>query len=335
MSQINKNDFVKIVSNIKNEIRTTQVRTMQQVNSNLIMMYFRIGKILSENGRYGNKFIDNVSRNLKLEFPNIEGFSVRNLKYMKKFYLEYKDDEIVQRSVAQLPWRHNIALMSKIKDNGTRKLYANATVQNGWSRDMLVTQIDSKYHLRIGRSSNNFKELLPSVDGDLANNVIKDPYILDFLEIKDSYKERDLELAMVDKIKKLLLELGKGFSFVGNQYEIKTKHGDFYIDLLFYHLDLRRYIVVELKATEFKPEYIGQLGFYVTAVNETLRRESDEQTIGLLICREKDRLITRWALKSTNVPIGVSTYELDSHVPEGILDQLPSEEELNLYMGVG
>ena len=191
-------------------------------NTNLINLYFRLGKILNDNYKYGNKFIDDISRELKLEFSNIDGFSVRNLKYMKKFYLEYKDDKFMQRIVAQLPWR-------------LRKIYAEAIIKNGWSRDMLVMQIETGYHKRIGKSSNNFKLSLPELNSDLVNNTIKDPYIFDFLTLKENYKEKELEIAMIERIKDLLIELGKGFSFVGNQYKISTDNNDYYIDLLFYH----------------------------------------------------------------------------------------------------
>ena len=329
-----KEDFKSIINSIKNEIRTTQIKVAIETNKSLINLYFKLGKILNDNYKYGNKFIDDISRELRLEFPNTDGFSVRNLKYMKKFYLEYKDDELVQRIVAQLPWRHNIVLMSKIKDNEIRKIYAEATIKNGWSRDMLVMQIESNFHLRIGNSSNNFKLSLPDINSDLANNTIKDPYIFDFLTLKENYKEKELETAMINKIKDVLIELGKGFSFVGNKYKISTENNDYYIDLLFYHLDLRCYIVIELKTTEFKPEYIGQLGFYVTAVNETLKKETDNQTIGLLLCKSKDRLTAKWSLKSTNVPIGISSYELDKYIPKDILQKLPTEEDLNLHINV-
>lgn len=292
-----KEDFKSIINSIKNEIRTTQIKVAIETNKSLINLYLKLGKILNDNYKYGNKFIDDISRELRLEFPNTDGFSVRNLKYMKKFYLEYKDDELVQRIVAQLPWRHNIVLMSKIKDNKIRKIYAEATIKNGWS-------------------------------------TIKDPYIFDFLTLKENYKEKELETAMINKIKDVLIELGKGFSFVGNQYKISTENNDYYIDLLFYHLDLRCYIVIELKTTEFKPEYIGQLGFYVTAVNETLKKETDNQTIGLLLCKSKDRLTAKWSLKSANVPIGISSYELNKYIPKDILQKLPTEEDLNLHINV-
>ena len=253
---------------------------------------------------------------------------------MKKFYLEYKNDKVVQRIVAQLPWRHNIVLMSKIKNKKIRKIYAEAVIKNGWSKEMLVMQIENNYHLRIGNSSNNFKLSLPDINSDLANNTIKDPYIFDFLTLKENYKEKELEQAMISKIKDVLIELGKGFSFVGNQYKISTNNNDFYIDLLFYHIDLRCYIVIELKTSEFKPEYIGQLSFYVTAINETLKKDTDNQTIGLLLCKNKDQLTAKWALKSTNVPIGISTFELKKYIPNDILEKLPTEEDLNLHIDI-
>ena len=332
IEEMTKEEFRNIVNSIKSEIKTTQLKIAVEANENLMNLYFKLGEILNDNYKYGNNFIDYISCELKLEFPNIKGFSVRNLKYMKKFYLEYKDDVVVQRIVAQLPWRHNITLMSKLKDNEIRKIYAKATIKNGWSKDMLVIQIENNYHLRIGNSSNNFKLALPDVDSDLANNTIKDPYLFDFLALKENYKEKELEKAIIERIKDVLVELGKGFSFVGNQYKIKTNNNDYYIDLLFYHLDLRCYIVVELKTTEFKPEYIGQLGFYVTAVNETLKRKTDNQTIGLLLCKNKDRLTAKWSLKSMNVPIGISSFELNKYVSEDVLEKLPTEEDLNLHI---
>ena len=331
--KLNK-EFKKIVNHIKGEIRTTQIKVAIESNKSLINLYFKLGKILNDNYKYGNKFIDYISRELKLEFPNIEGFSVRNLKYMKKFYLEYKDDELVQRCVAQLPWRHNIVLMSKIKNNNIRKIYAEATIKNGWSKDMLVIQIENNYHLRVGNSSNNFKSLLPEINSDLANNTIKDPYVFDFLTLRGNFKEKELEQAMIEKIRDVLIELGKGFSFVGNQYKVSTGNNDYYIDLLFYHLDLRCYVVVELKTTEFKPEYTGQLGFYVMAINETLKKENDNQTIGLLLCKNKDRLTAKWSLKSTNVPIGISSFELKEYISNDILDKLPTEDDINMHIDI-
>lgn len=329
-----ENDFKSIMIDIKGEIKTTQVRVSIESNKSLIFLYFRLGKILNDNYEYGNKFIDDVSRELKLEFPNMTGFSVRNLKYMKKFYLEYKDDEVVQQLVAQLPWGHNILLMSRIKDYNIRKVYAEAAIQNGWGREMLKFQIESNYHLRIGNSLNNFKAVLPEYNSDLANTIIKDPYIFDFITLKDNYREREFERALINKIKNVLLELGKGFSFVGNEYKITVDHNDYYIDLLFYHLVLRCYIVVELKVQEFKPEYIGQLGFYVIAVDKTLKKKGDHSTIGLLLCKEKNKLSVEWSLKSSTVPIGVSSFEIGQYISEDIMNQLPTEEEINLHVNI-
>ena len=327
-------DFKDIINDIKQEIKSTQYKVAVQSNISLISMYFRLGKILSDNYKYGNKFIDEVSKDLKIEFPNSTGFSVRNLKYMKKFYLEYKDDELVQQLVAQVPWGHNIVLMEKIKDKEIRKIYAEAILKNGWGRDMLSIQINNGYHLRIGASNNNFENTLPALDSDLVNYTIKDPYIFDFISLKNEYKEKELESAMLNRIKDVLIELGKGFSFVGNQYKIIVGGQEFFIDLLFYHLELRRYVVVELKASSFKPEYTGQIGFYVTAVDEQLKKEHDNSTIGLLLCQDKDRLTVDYSLKSMYVPIGVSSFEIEKYIPKDVLEKLPTAEDINLHLEI-
>ena len=324
------NEFINIINNIKSEIKVTRLKTMQQANSNLMMLYFKIGKILNENSKYGNGFIKNISMELKLEYPNMKGFSERNLKRMKRFYKECKDYTIVPQSVAQLPWGHNILLIERIKNIDIRKIYIDASIENGWSRNVLELQIENNYHLRIGNSLNNFKSSLPSVNSDLANNTLKDPYIFDFITLDSNYREKELENKMIEKIKNVLLELGRGFSFIGNQYKISTDNNDYYIDLLFYHLELRCYIVVELKNSEFKPDYIGQLGFYVTAVNETLKKEIDNDTIGLLLCRNKEKITVEWSLKNINVPIGVSSFK----IRQEILQKLPTEEELNLHINI-
>lgn len=325
-------NFKETINIIKNDIKTTQVKVAISANINLINMYFRLGKILNDNYEYGNKFIDDVSKELRMEFPGQTGFSVRNLKYMKKFYIEYRDNEEVQQLVAQVPWGHNIVLMEKIKDIDVRRIYIEGILKNGWGRSMLSIQIDNEYHKRIGNSNNNFKNTLPALDSDLANYTLKDPYIFDFITLKKNYKEKELENAMLNKIKDVLIELGKGFSFVGNQYKITVGNDDFYIDLLFYHLELRRYIVVELKANNFKPEYTGQISFYVTAVDKTLKKECDNPTIGLLLCQDKDRLTVDYSLESVNVPVGVSSFEIEKYIPKDILEKLPTEEDINLHI---
>ena len=330
-----ENDFKKIIVSIKEEIVNTQIKIAMQSNRSLIQLYFKIGKILYDNYEYGNKFIDQIAQELKLEYPNSIGYSVRNLKYMKKIYIEYKDDELMQQLVAQVPWGHNVVLLDKVKGNENRKIYLQGIIKNGWGRSMLVHQIELNYHLRIGKSNNNFELTLPKKNSDLVNYMIKDPYIFDFISLQNDYREQELEKAMLMKIKNVLIELGKGFSFVGNQYKILMKDKDYYIDLLFYHLELRCYVVVELKATSFKPEYIGQLSFYVTAIDHILKKDVDNPTIGLLLCKEKDKLSVEWSLQGIDLPIGVSSYQLNQYVAQNIVDKLPTEEEINLHIDMG
>lgn len=327
-------DFKNLILQAKQDILATRYNVMQHANSELIMLYFRLGKIVSENASYGNKFIKNFSTSLRIEFPNTDGFSERNLSRMKKFYEEYKDLSILPTALAKLPWSHNMLLLDKVKDLEIRKWYAEKCFENGWSHTVLEHQIDSGVYERqvLAEKLTNFNKKLPLPQSELARNIMKDPYIFELEGIKDDYIEKDIENAMLEKIKNILLELGKGFSFVGSQYKISTENQDYYIDLLFYHLELRCYIVVELKNTEFKPEFAGQLSFYVTAVDETIRKEYDNQTIGLLLCKGKDRLSVEWSLKSTNAPIGVSSYEISKMLPKEVLEKLPTEEELNMYI---
>lgn len=327
-------DFKNILLNIKNEIKSSQRKTMFEVNKNLIMLYFKIGKTISENSEYGNNFIKKVSTELKLEFPSMKGFSERNLNYMKLFYEEYIDEENLQQLVANLPWGHNLLLIEKLKDKNIRKIYIEATIENGWSRNILAFQIDTKYHLRVGNSINNFSNTLPNSDSDLVNNVIKDPYIFDFISLRDGYKEKTLEIAMIDKIRNVLLELGNGFSFIGNQYKITVGDNDYYIDLLFYHLKLRCYVVVELKTGSFKPEYAGKMNFYLNAINDMLKDKFDNPSIGLILCQEKDKLTAQYSLKEMNQPIGISSYKITEMLPDNILKELPTEEEINLHIDI-
>ena len=243
---------------------------------------------------------------------------------MRCFYNEYKSNENWQQLVAKLPWGHNILLMEKIKDKNVREIYARATIENGWSRNILDFQISSDYHKRIGNSVNNFRKFVSKEDGDLINNTLKDPYIFDFISLNNGYKEQELENKMIEKIKNVLLELGTGFSFVGSQYKIVVGNKEYFIDLLFYHLKLKSYIIVELKATEFKPEYIGKMNFYLSAVDDLIKDENDNPTIGLILCKSKDKFIAQYSLKDINKPIGISSFKLKEY--------LPTEEDLNMYI---
>lgn len=326
MKDIDKS-FLDIIDNIKRDIMNTRQRVFENANIELISLYFRIGKYIYENAQYGTKFIDNLSLALKLEFPNAKGYSARNLARMRKFYDEYHTFSILPLPVAKLPWTHNCILMDKIKDKNKRIWYAEKTFENGWSKVILEHQIDLNLYERQADNSKkltNFKEQLPTIQGDLANDVMKDPYIFELTGLSERATEKELENTMLEKIKNVLLELGKGFSFVGNQYKISTDNKDYYLDLLFYHLELRCYVVVELKNRDFDPSYIGQLQFYVTAIDETLKRDLDNATIGLLLCKGKDKLSVDWALKSVNVPVGVASYEIKKY--------LPSEDEINRYI---
>ena len=319
--------FVCQIQIIKNDIINTRNKVLSDANRELIYMYFRIGKIISDNQKYGSKFIKSLSLALKVEFPNATGFSPRNLARMKKFYEIYKDISILPPAVAKLTWTHNSILVERIDDWNERVWYAEKSLENGWNKAVLNHQIDLDLYTRQADNSiklTNYQQQLPEIQGELAVDFIKDPYIFELVGLNEKSKELDIENAMIDRIKSVLLELGKGFSFVCDQYRISTENKDYYIDLLFYHIKIRCYVVVELKNSDFDPSFIGQLQFYITAVDETLKSKDDNKTIGLLLCRNKDKNSVEWSLKSSIAPIGVASYE--------IRDYLPTEDELNKYL---
>ena len=327
--------FQEITSSIKNAITNTQLEIMTDANKKLVNLYFNIGKILEENSSWGNKFIDNVAMELKMSFPNLKGFSVRNLKYMKSFYNEYKDDGEFVQLVAQLPWKHNITLMQKVKDKEIRKWYMDKCLEEGWSDNILVYQIDTDlYNRQVKAIKHNNFNLTLKQNTDLANNIMKEPYVFDLIELTDDYKEKELENKMLEKIKKILLELGNGFSFVGNQHKITIDNQDFFIDLLFYHIKLKCYIAVELKIGDFKPEFASKMGFYLTALDEEVKDENDNPSIGLILCQNKSNKIVDYTLKFINKPVGVSEYKIFDKLTAELQDKLPSEVDLNLHMDV-
>ena len=327
--------FQEITSSIKNAITNTQLEIMTDANKKLVNLYFNIGKTLEENSSWGNKFIDNVAIELKMSFPNLKGFSVRNLKYMKSFYNEYKDDEEFVQLVAQLPWKHNITLMQKVKDKEIRKWYMGKCLEEGWSDNILVYQIDTDlYNRQVKTIKHNNFNLTLKQNSDLANNIMKEPYVFDLIELTDDYKEKELENKILEKLKNILLELGNGFSFVGNQYKITIDNQDFYIDLLFYHIKLKCYIAVELKVGDFKPEFASKMGFYLTALDEEIKDENDNPSIGLILCQNKSNKIVDYTLKFINKPVGVSEYKIFDKLTAELQDKLPSEEDLHLHMDV-
>lgn len=328
------NDFKSIINNVKNDIRSTRFRIIENANNELIKLYFRLGKIIDDNWKYGNNFVNELSIELKLEFPDMKGLSPRNLRRMRIFYNEYKDIQNWPMSLAKLPWSHNYTLIEKVKDVDKRMWYANKCLENGWSHTVLVHQIESNLYARQKKVKKltNFENTMSIAQSELARDMIKDPYIFELSNLKNNAVEREIEDAMLSRIKNLLLEFGKGFSFVGSQFKISVDNEDYYLDLLFYHLDLRCYIVVELKNTKFKPGYVGQLNFYVTAINKILKKDNDNETIGLLLCKEKDKLSVEWSLECSSNPIGVSSYEIENYIPKNILDKLPTEEEINMHI---
>jgi predicted nuclease of restriction endonuclease-like (RecB) superfamily len=297
----------------------------------MMQLYWNIGSAIIQKQKtagWGAKVIDNLAQDLKVSFPEMKGISPRNLKYMRKFAAEYQDFTIVQSSVAQLSWRHNTTLLDKIKDANLRLWYAQKSLENGWTRDVMVHQIETNLHQKIGKLPNNFKSHLPLEQSEAVLGLLKDEYIFDFIAQDDKKLERELEAEMVQNITDFLLTLGKGFAFVGRQFHLEVGGQDFYIDLLFYHFKIKCFVVVELKIDEFKPEYVGKLNFYLSAVDDILKQESDIASIGLLLCKAKNDIIVEYSLRKMDRPMGVASYQLTKQIPDELKNNLPSEAEL-------
>ena len=316
---------------IKTQIKLSQQKAFNAVNQEMISLYFNIGKMIDtwqkELG-WGAKVIDKLSLDILNEFPTMSGFSTRNLKLMVQFYKEYSNDEFVQPIVAQIPWTHNIILIQKIKDKNIRFWYMEQTLQNGWSKDILSLMIKSEIHNRTGNLVSNFSQILPPLESDLVQQSFKDPYRFDFLTITEPFRERELENNLIKHMEKFLIELGSGFAFVGRQYKLEIGDDEFYIDLLFYHLKLRCFIVVELKKGKFKPEYSGQVNFYCSAIDGILAQKDDKPTIGLILCQEKNEIVAEYSLKNMTQPIGISEYQLTEVLPKEFESSLPTIEEI-------
>jgi len=333
---INDNNYISVVNDIKAQIKKAQYKAVLAANSELITLYWNIGVIINANSVWGNKFIDNLARDIKLDFPNATGYSVRNLKYMAKFAKTFPDFEIVQATLAQLTWYHNMALMDKVKDVKAQLWYAKQTVENGWTRDWLVEEISDNLYERqvLADKVSNFEQRLDSPQSKLAEQTMKDPYIFDFVLYRKGMAEREIEDELVKNVTKLLLELGTGFAFLGNQYRIEVEDEDFYMDMLFYNLKLRCYVVIELKKDNFKPEYAGKLNFYISAVDDLLKTELDNPTIGLLLCQNKRGAIAEYALRDIEKPIGVGEYQLLKNLPKEYENILPSAEDIEKRIGL-
>lgn len=325
--------YTPFLNSLTEYIRKEKLTNILNANQRMILMYWTIGNLILQKQQeegWGTKVIDRLSKDLKNAFPEETGFSPRNLKYMRKFAEAWTDLKIVQRTVAQIPWRSNITLLDKLKDPDLRLWYAQKTIENGFGRDMLVFQIESQLHNRQGNAVNNFSDTIPPVNSDLAVQAFKDPYVFNFLGNLSIVRERELEQKLIDHVQKFLLELGQGFAFVGRQVHLELGGSDFYLDLLFYHIRLKCYVVVELKTGKLEPGHISQLNMYLNVINDVLCDASDNKTIGLLLVKQKDRIVAEYTLSGIQNPIGISNWESEivRNLPEKFTSYLPSIEEI-------
>ena len=336
---LDTSDYKNWLQTLKVKIQQSQIKAAIQVNSELLRLYWQIGKAIAEKqakAKWGDGFLQTLSADLCKEFPTMKGFSYRNLKSIRQWYLFYNQEFLIRKqlvsqleaSLFSIPWGHHIMIMQRCKSIQEALFYVHKTIENHWSRSVLEHQIALNLYARQGKAITNFQQQLPATASDLAQELTKDPYVFDFLSMTEGYTERELQQYLEDHMTKFLLELGKGFCFYGKQVHINVGGDDFYIDLLFYNAHLHCYVVVELKTTKFKPEHIGQLKFYVTAVNKQLRTEGDNPTIGLLICKDKNDIVAEYTLEEIHNPIGVSSYKLFDELSKGFQSSLPSIEEI-------
>ena len=331
MTDLIPTDYPGFLNDLKDRIRSARVKAALAVNRELVLLYWSIGRDIlqrqQEHG-WGAKVIEQLSTDLRREFPEMKGLSRTNLLYMRAFAEAWPDEEIVQQVVGQMPWGHNVRLMESVKSRETRLWYIQKTIEHGWSRNILAMQIESGLYERQGKALTNFARTLPAPQSDLAQETLKDPYKFDFLTLGDEAHERDIERGLIEHIRRFLLELGGGFAFVGNQYHLEVGDNDYYLDLLFYHLKLRCFVVIDLKAGEFKPEHAGKMNFYLSAVDDLLRHPDDTPSIGLILRKTQDRVVAEYALRDVNKPIGVSLYDLSHALPDEIQRSLPTIEEI-------
>ncbi|MFN0009950.1 MAG: YhcG family protein [Planctomycetota bacterium] len=329
-------DYHALLRDLRQRIRAARTRAVLSVNRELILLYWRIGRALLKREReagWGTGIIPRLAMDLRREFPDFRGFSARNLGYMLALARAWPDPQILQRTVAKLPWRHNCRLLDRVVDPNQRAWYLQAAIDHGWSGDVLEHQIRSKLFERQGTAVTNFRTTLPRPESDNAQRILKDSYALDFLGLGLGARERDLHDGLLRRLRDFLIELGFGFAFVGSQQHLEVDGKDFYIDLLFYHLRLRSFVVVELKVGEFEPEHAGKLSFYLSAVDDQLRQTHDAPTIGLLLCRTRSRIIAEYALRDLGKPMGVATWSSGRTLPQGWRGSLPSLRRLERAVG--
>lgn len=328
------NEYKAVIEDIKQKVKKAQYRAMAQANAELIKLYWDIGKELCEKTEYGNSFIDNLAKELKIDNPNIKGFSARNLRYMKKFAKEITDEHFLQTVSAKLPWSHNLVLLEKLHGMENRKWYGIKAIENGWSVDVLEMQISTNLMKRQNSPAKiqNFEKSLPATQSELAIQTMKDPYIFDFVELREGMIERDVENELIKHITNFLLEMGNGFAFIGHQKLLKVGEEEYFPDLLFYNTILHCYVVIDLKMKKFIPEYAGKMNFYLSVVDNQLKTELDNPSIGLILCRDKNKLIAEYSLKDMTKPIGVSEYILTEVIPEEFRKALPDAETWEKHM---
>lgn len=324
-------DYPELLLQLKSRIHAAQVRAALSVNRELVGLYWQIGyEILSRQNvsGWGAKIIDQLSADLRREFPEMKGFSPRNLKYMRAFAEAWPDEQFVQQVVAQIPWGHNVRILDKLNTTEERKWYVQQTSENGWSRDVLLHHIQTGLYARQGKAITNFPATLPKPQSDLAQQLIKDPYSFEFLALATDAREAELQRGLLEHLRQFLIELGVGFAYVGSNVHLEVGGDDFYLDLLFYHLKLRCFIVIDLKTGSFKPEHAGKMNFYLAAVDEQRRHADDQPSIGMILCRSKNSLVVEYALRDMNKPIGVPEYTLTESLPEQLAGKLPTIQEL-------
>lgn len=329
--EIDLADYPGFLVEIKTRIQQAQIQAALSVNRELLLLYWQIGNdilVRQQEQGWGAKVIDRLARDLRLAFPTMKGFSPRNLKYMRAFAEANPDFPIVQVPLAQITWYHYITLLDKVKDPQQRAWYIHQTTKYGWSRNILVHQIETQLYQRQGQAITNFARVLPAPLSDLARDVLKDPYMFDFLNLGPAAQERDLEQGLLAHLREFLLELGVGFAFVGSQYHLEVGGQDFYLDLLFYHLALRCFVVIDLKIGDFQPEYAGKMNFYLAAADDLIRHPDDQPSIGIILCKTRNRLIAEYALRDIQAPLGIVTYLLTETLPEEMRGRLPAIEEI-------
>ena len=330
-NEILDQDYSILITDLKKRVAESRCRATLSVNKEMVLLYHHIGQQILKSQKekgWGSKVIEKLSKDLRSAFPEMKGFSRTNLLYMRKFASEYPSEEIVQQAAGLLPWGHNMVLLDKTSEKKEREFYMQKAIQNGWSRDIMEMQIESNLYKRQGEGVNNFNKRLPNLQSDLVHNMTKDPYIFDFLSISDDAHEREIEKGLIAHMQKFLLELGEGFAFLGNQYHIEVGDQDFYMDMVFYNVKLRCYFVIELKNTAFKLEYSGKLNFYLSVVDDKLKHKDDNPSIGLILCRSKNKVVAEYSLRGMEKPMGLSEYKLPEKIADKLKAALPSIEEL-------